>query len=101
MNKEFYNDNDYIFCDDLGNPIDPKKVPRNFKSVLKSANIRDIKYHSLRHTYATRLFEAGVPIKTVQALLGHKDMTTTMNIYTHVMPEQKTQAVDKINSLFC
>ncbi len=44
-------------------------------------------FHSLRHTYATRLFENNVPIKTIQALLGHKDIATTMNIYTHVMPE--------------
>lgn len=98
--NEFYNDNDYIFCDKLGNPLDPKLLPRNFKSVLKKADIRQIKYHSLRHTYATRLFEAGVPIKTVQALLGHSDISTTMNIYTHVMPEQKAQAAESINSLF-
>lgn len=99
-NKEFYNDNDYIFCDKFGNPLDPKLLPRNFKSVLKKAGLRKIKYHSLRHTYATRLFEADVPIKIVQALMGHSDITTTMNIYTHVMPEQKSQAAEKINNLF-
>ncbi len=99
-NKEFYSDHDYIFCDEFGNPLDPKKIPRNFKSILKKAGMRDIKFHSLRHTYATRLFEAGVPIKTVQALMGHNDIATTMNIYTHVMPEQKSQAAAKINNLF-
>lgn len=98
--EEFYNDNGYIFCDKFGNPLDPKRIPRNFKSVLKKANIRDMKFHSLRHTYATRLFEVGVPIKTVQVLMGHSDITTTMNIYTHVMPEQKSKAVNKINELF-
>lgn len=100
-NEEFYNNSvDYIFCNKFGNPLDPKLLPRNFKSVLRKAGLREIKYHSLRHTYATRLFEAGVPIKTVQALMGHSDITTTMNIYTHVMPEQKSQAVEKINDLF-
>ncbi len=98
--NEFYNDNDYIFCDEFGNPLDPKLLPRNFKSILKKAGLREIKYHSLRHTYATRLFEAGVPIKTVQALLGHSDISTTMNIYTHVMPEQKSIAAERINNLF-
>jgi integrase len=99
-NREFYNDNDYLFCDKFGNPLDTKKIPRAFKTVLKKAGIRDMKFHSLRHTYATRLFEVGVPIKTVQALLGHTDITTTMNIYTHVMPEQMDMAADKINALF-
>ncbi|MBE6064703.1 tyrosine-type recombinase/integrase [Clostridium cochlearium] len=99
-NKDLYNDNDYIFCDKLGNPLDPKRMPRNFKSILKKAGLKDIKFHSLRHTYATRLFEVGVPIKTVQALMGHSDITTTMNIYTHVMPEQKAKAVEKIDNLF-
>jgi integrase len=80
--------------------LDPKRMPRNFKSILKKAGLKDIKFHSLRHTYATRLFEVGVPIKTVQALMGHSDITTTMNIYTHVMPEQKAKAVEKIDNLF-
>ncbi|RXI49112.1 site-specific integrase [Clostridium tetani] len=99
-NKDVYNDNDYIFSDKLGNPLDPKRIPRNFKSILKKTGLKDIKFHSLRHTYATRLFEADVPIKTVQALMGHSDITTTMNIYTHVMPEQKNKAVEKIDKLF-
>lgn len=54
----------------------------------------------MRHTYATRLFENDVPIKTVQALMGHSDIATTMNIYTHVMPEKMTDDVQKLNHLF-
>ncbi|WP_410497288.1 tyrosine-type recombinase/integrase [Cellulosilyticum sp. ST5] len=56
-------------------------------------------FHSLRHTYATRLFENNVPLKTVQALLGHKDIATTMNIYTHVMPEKMTNEVQCLNKI--
>ncbi len=56
-------------------------------------------FHSLRHTYATRLFENNVPIKTIQALLGHKDIATTMNIYTHVMPEKMTNEVQCLNKI--
>jgi integrase len=97
---EFYNDSGYIFCNEFGNPEDTKKIPRNFKSALKRAGIRDMKFHALRHTYCTRLFEAEVPIKTVQILMGHKRIETTMNIYTHVMAEQKDLAAEKINALF-
>jgi len=58
-----------------------------------------MKFHALRHSYATRLFEAGVPPKTVQALMGHYDISITMDIYTHVK-DSKLEAVDKINEIF-
>jgi site-specific recombinase XerD len=52
------------------------------------------------HTYATRLFVVGVPPKTVQTLMGHYDISITMDIYTHVMKDSKLEAVDKINDIF-
>ena len=55
------------------------------RELLKKLDIEPMKFHALRHTYATRLFEAGVAPKTVQHLMGHADIQTTMNIYTHVM----------------
>lgn len=97
---EGYSNNNYILCDKLGNIIDEKKPGRNLKSILKKLEIEPMKFHALRHTYATRLFEAGVPPKTVQHLMGHADIQTTMNIYTHVMKGEKIEAVDKINNLF-
>lgn len=97
---EGYSNNNYILCDKLGNIIDEKKPGRNLKSILKKLEIEPMKFHALRHTYATRLFEAGVPPKTVQHLMGHADIQTTMNIYTHVMKNEKLEAVDKINKLF-
>lgn len=98
-NRNIYNDMNYVFSDELGNPLEGKRPNRNFQSVLKSIDIKPIKFHSLRHTYATRLFEQEVPIKTVQKLMGHKDSSTTLDIYTHVMPSEKIKAVDKINNL--
>ncbi len=97
---EAYNNNNYIFTNKLGEPIHDKKPGRNLKSILKKINIEPIKFHNLRHTYATRLFEANIPPKTVQKLMGHADIQTTMNIYTHVMKDKKLEAVDKIDTLF-
>lgn len=97
---ELYTNNDYVFCDNLGYPIDDKRPNRNFRSILKKLGIEPIKFHGLRHTYATRLFEAGVPPKTVQALMGHANIDVTMNIYTHVMEETKVEAVEQIDNLF-
>ncbi len=98
--QEEYDNKNYVFCNKLGKPIEDKRPGRNLKTILTSIGIDPIKFHALRHTYATRLFEAGIPPKTVQHLMGHSDIETTMNIYTHVMKEQKLEAVEKINSIF-
>ncbi len=98
--QEEYDNKNYVFCNKLGKPIEDKRPGRNLKTILTSIGIEPIKFHALRHTYATRLFEAGIPPKTVQHLMGHSDIETTMNIYTHVMKEQKLEAIEKINSIF-
>ena len=80
--------------------MDDKKPGRNLKSILKKLDIEPIKFHALRHTYATRLFEANVNPKTVQVLMGHYDISMTMDIYTHVMENQKIEAVEELNKIF-
>lgn len=99
-NREIYSNMNYIFANDYGLPLDSKKPTRNLQSILKKLEINKLPFHALRHTYATRLFEADVSPKTVQKLMGHSKLETTMNIYTHVMPEEKQKSVDKINNLF-
>ena len=95
-----YNISDYVFTDEMGRIIDNKKPNRNLQSILKTLGIEPIKFHGLRKTYATRLFENGVPPKTVQTLLGHADIQTTLNIYTEVMDTEKQKAVDTLNNTF-
>lgn len=97
---EAYVNNNYVFTDDIGKPIDDKRPGRNLKNILEKLNIKPIKFHALRHTYATRLFENNVPAKTVQILMGHSDIDVTMNIYTHVMNDTKLDAIEKINNIF-
>lgn len=95
-----YNISDYVFTDEMGRIIDNKKPNRNLQSILKTLGIEPIKFHGLRKTYATRLFENGVPPKIVQTLLGHADIQTTLNIYTEVMDTEKQKAVDTLNNIF-
>lgn len=98
--KQAYEKNDFVFTTKLGKPIEARTLARSYQRLLKKAEIEYRKFHSLRHTYTTKLFEAGVPLKTVQILLGHSDISITANIYTHVMPKEKITAVEKINGLF-
>ncbi|WMJ79573.1 site-specific integrase [Clostridium sp. MB40-C1] len=95
-----YIETDFIFTTELGKTIDAKNLTRSYQRLLKKAKIKYKKFHSLRHTYATKLFEANVPLKTVQTLLGHSSISITADIYTHVMPKEKNEAVEKLNSLF-
>ncbi len=91
---QVYKDEDFIFADDIGQPIERKRPGRRLSKICKDLEMPHKTFHSLRHTYCTRLFEAGVPIKTVQSLMRHSNSATTLDIYTHVMPEKKAQAVE-------
>nr|WP_312983856.1 tyrosine-type recombinase/integrase [Clostridioides sp.] len=95
-----YKDNDYVICNDFGEPMNNNRPTKILHSTLVKLNIPRMKFHALRHTYATRLFETGVPPKTMQTLMGHYDISITMDIYTHVMKDSKLEAVDKINEIF-
>lgn len=97
---ELYRNDNYVFCNELGIPIDDKRPLRNLKSILNSLDIEPIKFHGLRKTYATRLFENDVPPKTVQVLMGHYDISITLNIYTQVMEDKKVEAVEKLDKIF-
>jgi integrase len=96
---DLYSDSNYVFSTVTGHVIDPRNLRRSFQRVLKHVGLDQKRFHDLRHTYATRLFEKGVSLKTVQDLLGHSNISITANIYTHVMPEEKSKAIDKINDL--
>ncbi|URZ04086.1 tyrosine-type recombinase/integrase [Clostridium felsineum] len=95
-----YEKNDYIFTTENGKILNGRNMARTYERILKNAGIKYKKFHSLRHTYATKLFERGEDLKTVQTLLGHSDISITSNIYTHVMPEKKISAAEKLNDLF-
>lgn len=95
-----YQDNNLVFCTKRGNYLSSFFVRKKFKEILVNNNLEDRKFHDLRHTYATRLFELGESPKTVQELLGHSNISTTMNIYTHVMDSMKEKATSKLDHLY-
>lgn len=95
---EAYTNNTLLFPSETGTYIDAKNLRRSWKRALENANIPYRKFHALRHTYATRLFENNTSILTVSRLLGHSSIKTT-EIYTHVLKEIKIQEVECLNAI--
>ncbi len=89
-----------IFTTVNGTYIDRRNLLRSWVRLLKRVNVPYRKWHIIRKTCATKLFEAGVPIKTVQTMLGHASIAVTEKIYIEVMPEQKQKAANELNYLF-
>lgn len=94
---EVYTNNDLIFCTEVGKPLETSSLIRKFYQLVTDSKIEKANFHALRHTYATRLLEENVHPKVVQEILGHKDITTTLNIYSHVLPEVKTAVASLID----
>lgn len=95
-----YEKSDYIFTTSSGFLIDVTNLSHAWENILKKAKLPHKKFHALRHTFATKLFENNVPLKTVSELLGHSSIDITANTYTHVIPKEKSIAVDKLNYIF-
>lgn len=94
----FSDDDDLVFAHrELGVPLDRTKVTRCFQAACKAAGVRKIRFQDLRHTFATTLAAAGVPLRTIQEYLGHADLKTTQ-IYAPYAPS--TREVQEINEAF-
>jgi integrase len=93
---------DLMFPNEVGNPINHSNMLwRHFFPALKSAGIKRIRFHDLRHTYASLLIEQGENIKYIQSQLGHSSPTVTLNVYAHLMnPVNQEAAVRLENAIF-
>ena len=83
-----WEDHGLVFPSGAGTPISGGNLNRGFKALLKRAGLpQTIRFHDLRHTCATLLLRQGVNPKFVQDLLGHGDVSLTLNVYSHVLPD--------------
>lgn len=87
----------YIFCRDDGGLLTKTQYRRKWAAYCKAIGY-EITAHQLRHGYATILYEAGIPDKDAQELLGHSNIVLTRNIYTHIRQSRKTETADKLNA---
>lgn len=93
-----WEDHDLVFAQVTGRPIDKKADWTAWKALLKQAGVRYIRLHDARHTAATLLLTAGVHPRVVMELLGHSQMRTTTDTYSHVMPALAKEAADKLGA---
>ena len=104
---------DFIFINRFGNPQHQGTLNKAIRRIIRDCNdeqflknenpevlLPHFSCHSLRHTFTTRMCEAGVNVKVIQDTLGHKDISTTLNIYTDVTKELRQSEFEALDSYF-
>ena len=88
--------NDYFVLTNEATPTEPRTYRNHYKKLLDKLGIPPIKFHGLRHSFATRCIESKCDYKTVSVILGHSNISTTLNLYVHPNYEQKKKCIDKM-----
>ena len=95
-----WKENDLVFCSSVGGHLHTSRdIFTQFKKLLKEAGLPDIRFHDLRHSSATMFLALGTHPKVVQEMLGHSQIATTLDIYSHVLPTMQVEAVNKLDSV--
>lgn len=77
-------------------PTEPRTYRTYYKNLMSALGMPGLKFHGLRHSFATRCIESKCDYKTVSVLLGHSNISTTLNLYVHPNMEQKRKAIDQM-----
>jgi len=93
-----WQDYDLVFPSTVGTPQWGGNLSRAFKAALRRAGLPEVRFHDLRHTCATLLLRQGVNPKYVQELLGHANVSLTLNVYSHVLPDMGDAAAGAMDA---
>lgn len=94
-----WKDQGFVFTTRVGTPLDPRRVQSKFKKLLDQAGLPDMRFHDLRHTCASLLLAQGVPARMIMEILGHSKISTTMDLYSHILPTLQTEAAAKMDAV--
>ncbi len=94
-----YTDLDLVFATPYGHPLHPNSVALRYNRLIARAGVPRLRFHDLRHTFATLMFANGEHPKVVQEILGHSDVGMTMNRFSHVTMNMQRQAADRLDAL--
>ena len=92
-------DDDFVFADASGAPLNPDTVTHAFGKLIRKAGLPHARLHDLRHTHATLMLKEGIHPKIVQERLGHSNIATTLDIYSHVVPGLQEAAAERFDKL--
>ncbi len=85
-----------VFTDEVGQHLTSFHVSRRFRKLLHLAGLSTMRYHDLRHGAASLMAAQGIPARVAMEILGHSQISTTLNIYTHIAPELQKEATEKV-----
>lgn len=88
----------YVVSDN-SNFISPRTFEYRFHKIMKTLNLPDLNYHALRHTFATRCIECGVDVKSLSEILGHANVSITLNTYVHSSMSLKRTQLEKLPAI--
>ena len=89
---------EYVFPSRTGQPLDAKTISRRFRALLRRAELPKFRLYDLRHTLASQLLDQGVPFTVVAKQLGHQKPTTTLQFYSHWLPQDDTPYLDRLTA---
>ncbi len=93
--KKVVNESFYVLTNET-KPTEPRTYRNYYKKLMKELEIPELKFHGLRHSFATRCIESNCDYKTVSVILGHSNISTTLNLYVHPNMEQKKKCIDQM-----
>lgn len=93
--KKIVNPSFFVLTNDA-KPTEPRTYRSYYKNLMEHLKMPDLKFHGLRHSFATRCIESNCDYKTVSVLLGHSNISTTLNLYVHPNMEQKKKAIEQM-----
>ena len=91
-----WTDSGLVFTTSIGTPIEPRNLNRHWYGVRTRAELPDVRFHDLRHTFVTLLLDMDVPPHIVQAIAGHSGIEVTMGVYAHASEEEKRAALRRL-----
>jgi len=94
-----WHDGGLVFTTGIGTPLEPRALNEDFERVVMAAGLRRIRLHDLRHSCATFLLAQGVHPRVVMELLGHSQISLTMETYSHVLPDAMREAIGRMEAL--